>query len=58
MDGNIVADGTDGANFVLVRYLANGTLDISFNSLELNGVVVTTIGSSADSSIEWCSDTG
>ena len=45
--GNIVAVGTDSHNFVVVRYLTNGSLDTSFNG---TGIVTTTIGTSTTSS--------
>ena len=49
-DGKIVVAGTDGANFVLARYLADGSLDTTFNSTGSQpGVVTTTIGSSTSS---------
>ena len=44
-DGNIVAGGTDGSNFVVARYLTDGTLDTTFNSSGLQpGIAVTSIG--------------
>jgi len=49
-DGKILAAGTDGSHFVLVRYLANGSLDTSFNTLGTQpGIVTTPIGISLTS---------
>lgn len=52
-DGKILAAGTDGSNFVISRYLIDGTLDITFNSKGTQpGVVTTIIDSSNTNSIE------
>jgi uncharacterized delta-60 repeat protein len=41
VDNSIVAVGTEGTNFVLVRYMPDGSLDTSFGT---GGIVVTSIG--------------
>ena len=46
VDGKIVAIGTDNSNFVLARYLVNGSLDASFGA---GGIVTTPIGISTSS---------
>ena len=46
VDGKIVAIGTDSNNFVLARYLSNGSLDASFGT---GGIAITPIGISTSS---------
>src|SRR4051812_17849753 len=44
LDGKVVAAGSSGGKFALVRYLPDGSLDSGFGS---GGVVTTAIGSGA-----------